>query len=620
MNVEPILRSDLTRTARCRRHYGLRAAIGLIPLVAVWRVYSQWDRDVAGRGLRWGEIGSLPGYAELGFLELAWWSGVAILLVVPGLVGGSIAAEDRRGTMRDLLASPLSSVAIVVGKLAARLVQLAVVLAVVLPMVVPMVVLGLLDAETIAGAVALLLALTVFVGALSILVATVVRRPRRAIPLAYVLVGGWLVLPAWYWLATTGGRLGLGGRFELEVWLGHPGRAAAYLWGMIATKWYYPPGFPGNRAAFLREAPPTVGFQTVYSALFLLMASVCLRPLRLGLWGWPGRRRASSPRPRPAVGEDPMLWKERYAPGRLPGKTVLLFVLLSAGLLVPLAAPAWDAFREWRASWYGETIVVGACDRLNHVVRQLNAGLYLLVLAVVAATAASSVTGERERGTWSSLATTLVSGAEVARAKAAGALWSARAWSIPLLVLGVLGLATGAVHPLGVLAAAAAILIFVRYAAALGVLFSMVSRSSEQALAATFLTLLASNAAPLLLVPVDLIGPLAGSWQAVALAGLTPLVQWVAPVAPVEIQCWLEGRAWEANLQLPGLFWGARMALGPGLIRTYLVSLAVHGLGAGVLIRAAAWWFDHKRGDREAARLLGRAGRRDRGVVRSATR
>jgi hypothetical protein len=304
-----------------------------------------------------------------------------------------------------------------------------------------------------------------------------------------------------------------------------------------------------------------------------------------------------------------MLWKERHAAGRLSRKTILLLLLLCAGLLVPLAAPAWDAFRECRQEWRQGPTPLWARGYLNQVVRQTDAVLYLLVLAVVAATAALSVTGERERGTWTSLATTLVSGSEVARAKADGALWSARAWSIPLLVLWVLGLATSAIHPLGVLTAAAAILIFARYAAALGVFYSMVSKSSERALTATFLTLLAGNAAALLFVPWDLIGPLAGSWQAVYLAALTPLVEWVALVSPVEIQCWLEGRAWEGTLQLPWQLWSARMALGPGLIRTYLVSLILHAMAAGALFRATAWWFDRTRGERDAPRLIGWARR-----------
>jgi hypothetical protein len=293
-----------------------------------------------------------------------------------------------------------------------------------------------------------------------------------------------------------------------------------------------------------------------------------------------------------------MLWKERYATGPLPRQTILLFLLLSVGLLVPLGAPAWDAFQEWRQGWHQGLSALDKYDRtvwargyLNSLLRQIGAVLYLLVLAVVAATAAISVTGERERGTWSSLATTLLSGSEVVRAKAAGAVWSARVWSMPLLVLWLLGLATGAIHPVGVLAAAIALLIFARYAAALGIFYSMRSHSSERALLATFLTLLAGNAVALLFVPVDLVGPLAGSRQAVYLACLTPLVEWVALVSPVEIHCWLAGRAWEARLQLPWGLWSANIALSPGLVATYLVSLVLHAAGAGALLRTAAWSF-----------------------------
>ena len=106
-----------------------------------------------------------------------------------------------------------------------------------------------------------------------------------------------------------------------------------------------------------------------------------------------------------------------------------------------------------------------------------------------------------------------------------------------------IGLATGFVHPLGVLAAAAGLIIYARYAAALGVLFSMVSKSSDRAIAASLLALLTSNAIALLFIPLDLIGPLGGSWQTVWLAGVTPLVEWFCWV-PVEIRWWLEGRIW----------------------------------------------------------------------------
>ena len=76
--------------------------------------------------------------ADLLVLELVWTQGVAILLLVPGLMAGSIAEEDRGGTMRDLLGTPLSGGSIVVGKLAVRLVQVGAAMAIGLPVVVPL--------------------------------------------------------------------------------------------------------------------------------------------------------------------------------------------------------------------------------------------------------------------------------------------------------------------------------------------------------------------------------------------------------------------------------------------------------------------------------------------------
>jgi hypothetical protein len=105
--------------------------------------------------------------------------------------------------------------------------------------------------------------------------------------------------------------------------------------------------------------------------------------------------------------------------------------------------------------------------------------------------------------------------------------------------------------------------------------------------------LLAGNALALLFVPLDLAGRLAGTWQAMYLAGVSPFVEWVALVSPVEIRWSLAGQTWEGSLGLPGL-WGTWVRLEPGLIRTYLASLALHALGTSVALRAAAWAFDAK--------------------------
>jgi hypothetical protein len=199
METNPIFRSEVIRAARRRLHYTMRAAVGLLPLSVAWTFYAHWDRSaVMAGGWEWLRLpGNRPLIAALVVLELLWAQGMAILLLVPGLVAGSIAEEDRRGTMLALLASPLSSGSIVLGKLAARLVQVGVVVAIGLPVVVPLALLGALDLAIVARAYAMLLALALFVGSLSLLVSIVVRRPRPALLWAYIAVGGWLLLPAW---------------------------------------------------------------------------------------------------------------------------------------------------------------------------------------------------------------------------------------------------------------------------------------------------------------------------------------------------------------------------------------------------------------------------------------
>jgi hypothetical protein len=231
----------------------------------------------------------------------------------------------------------------------------------------------------------------------------------------------------------------------------------------------------------------------------------------------------------------------------------------------------------------------------------------LLGFAAVAAVAAISVTGERERRTWTSLTTTLVTGREVAGAKVAGAVRAMHGPVIALLVLWSLGLATGSVHPLGVLAAATGLFVFARYAAAVGVLISMASRDSERALVGTFFALVAIPVLGLLFLPLDLIGPLAGSRHGLFLACLTPFVEWAALASPAEIGGVAGGWTPDARISLPWHLWNARIPLDRGLVRILAVSLAAHALVTAAVLRVAAWAYD-----RRAAPPGGREGLEDR--------
>jgi hypothetical protein len=77
---------------------------------------------------------------------------------------------------------------------------------------------------------------------------------------------------------------------------------------------------------------------------------------------------------------------------------------------------------------------------------------------------------------------------------------------VPFAVIWGIGLATGSVHPIGVLALAAGLVTLLGYGAALGVLSSMTSPNSRRAIVVAFAALLVGNALALSFVPLDLVG------------------------------------------------------------------------------------------------------------------
>ena len=120
-------------------------------------------------------------------------------------------------------------------------------------------------------------------------------------------------------------------------------------------------------------------------------------------------------------------------------------------------------------------------DEVSAWLRSASVALAVLGMLGVAASAAVSMTGEREQDTWISLATTLLTPAEVIRAKQFGAVWSVRRVGMALLVIWAVGLMLGAVHPLGVLAAAIYVAFIAWLIAAMGVLASSLAKTSTRA-------------------------------------------------------------------------------------------------------------------------------------------
>lgn len=502
----PVFHVELLTLARRGRYYALRFLYGAVLLLIVW---SNDPGFTGGYGVSsTGEM-SIQAMARLGeqlFSVFAITQSVVVLLIVPPLVAGVIADERSRKTLDYLLSSQLSSVEIVLGKLAARLLHIGVFLALGLPVLVMLSLFGGVDPNVVLLLFAATASTTFFLAAAAVLVSTLARRPRDAVLTVYLLELAWLFLPtlAEAVFPTLGGpwQWGYEAVRPLVGWVGATSPFHLLIYGLGR--------FMGPTV--LDPFLTMIGLQVVLGGVFVAVAVLWLRPgfRREGSGGrLAGLKRLRLPRrllPRPACGNDPMLWKELHvvragALTRVVGFLVLLAVCaLTGAFMTDLAEKAWQ---ELAVQGYGSGGTNLARENLNGFLRFIMTLTASFTLVWVASAAAGSISGERESDTWISLLSTPLTPAEVVRAKLAGALWSARLLILIWLGLLALGLLLGAVHPFGAVAAGAITAVDVVSGALMGLHFSLRARNSGRALTATIATLILLNGAYLIvLLPI----------------------------------------------------------------------------------------------------------------------
>jgi ABC-type transport system involved in multi-copper enzyme maturation permease subunit len=514
----PVLRYELITTARRGRYYLARSAYGSVLLVLLWGQFGAWE---AGHPLG-GTPEDLHRFSESTFIAFSQAQLVTLLCLLPALVAGVIADEHQRKTLHYLLASRLSSLEIVLGKLGARLLHVGTFVALGLPVVCLLALYGGLDPAKVFYIYFGTFTTVLAVAGPSIFISVLARRPRDAILAAYAIEALWLLGPPaidpvaryldgslwWVWPVSNvlllTNPLTFLDRITGPTWYGYrPG------WDFLAN-WI--PGLGPFEAMFWAMS----GIQLLAGLIFLVLAIAGLRPLRGSSWpgaeprrGWWTRLQAqaqafarhraaaavarnellASRIRRPACGDDPMLWKERYAAlgcglKWLGGRPVVLFcgVLLGCYLLDA-------AYPVVAATLRGQQTTLPLSE-VNSSVRAATLALSVLGLLAIAASSAVAITGEREQDTWISLATTLLTPGEVVRAKQFGAVWGARRVALALLITWAMGILLGAIHPLAALLAAGLTAVAAWFAAAVGVSASALARNSTRALAWTFISLL----------------------------------------------------------------------------------------------------------------------------------
>lgn len=564
----PVFLVEMLTTARRRMFYALRASFAVLLLAILGQFYLEW---VGPRGEMTTRQATSFAWACFGTLAAA--QAFVVLFLTPGLVAGTIAGEKERKTLHYVLASRLSSGEVVVGKLAARLLHVLAFLLTSLPVVSLLSLLGGVDPRLILASYLAIVTTAFFVGSLSMLVSVQARRVRDALGLAYGLTFAWLGIP---WMVRS---------FMSWTW--------PWLYGWIepVNDWVVASNpltfvrvsvLRGGGTMWVEMYAWMVGLQVVYGAILLALAVWGLRPIFRGQEGRGIRRFALTNWKwrvwrRPPVGDDPMLWKEMQT-SRTTGAAKAVAYLLGFALLSSLGYAtidfAWPAFRELLGSGYG----AGGTKReeFNSFLKIVGAGLGIMLTLGVATLASTSLTSEREQDTWTSLLVTPLDGREILRAKMIGSVWQLRWVVYVMLPLWGLGLATGSVHPLGVVLVAVELAVFVAFSAALGTFFSLVGRTTWRAQLGTMSTMIFINGGYLVFFcPVFFDVP------AVIYFGVTPMLQGLSLVDYAGIsELWSEAGTYTPS--------GRRLYFGPAII----LGIVVYSAGAIALTLAAVARFD----------------------------
>ncbi len=548
MDITPIVRRELLIATRKPRLWGDRSFFAGILLAAVLATLGAryyWD----GPDLSYHVTARVALQVFLWFLAA---HACAVFGVFSAKAVTSIAEEKDRRTLDFLLATRLSNAEIVLGKLASCMTFLIAACAVGLPIMLLLYPLGGIDPRLIFLAYAALFTTGFFMVTLAIWVSTGAADARLAAAQSILWTMGWLVGPIFVSMFFP--RIGI-----------RPPRIALTLnyWIMTSS----PIGLMMKIGGGVRPSSGLVdavawmsGLQVAGGMLLLLLAIARLRSayrhnvsgeskgfarrfVRPG-WRW---------RPKPPVGDDPILWREMNTSrasllGKATSAVIILGIYGTLGYLTFFFArpalievwhhgyaagittaepPDWNIMIRFFMTGYGVNppADVARAD-FNIFLRFVTTPLTFLITLIAAGMASETIISERTRETWSSLIATPLAACDILRSKLLATLWRMRAILVTLLALWTLGLCAGAIHPMGFLIAtviaAAWTWLFLVFGMHVALAAQDMAASTSRTLGLMFLT--AGTLALPFLVPAR--------WSSVGLgAGSPPFVVWLSLVS-----------------------------------------------------------------------------------------
>ncbi len=324
-------------------------------------------------------------------------------------------------------------------------------------------------------------------------------------------------------------------------------------------------------------------------------------------------------RPRPPVGDDPIFWRERYT-NRSRGLARLFDLLVYLTIATAISYPTWffgkPALVEVWSHGYASGLTSVERPEFNLFVRffpnsatglaadqsRIDFNIFLRLITVffsffIGATAATlgadGIAVERSRETWSSLIATPLTARDILRAKTLATFWRCRLVIGTMVILWILGLIAGAIHPLGFVLSLLVLFAWTWFMTAWGMLCAI---KATVAVPATFpgvglAYLLIGTAALPFYLPNNISSVLLGS-------GSSPFVLWLAQFSYRDLRNALHYPV------CPALHWiGIETGEGPMRVAaTCLIGIVAPMLSGVFVWRYTAAHFD---------RLIGRPWRPD---------
>jgi|GEM_PF-1401481 len=501
-----------------------------------WWEWRGWDR---------GSMSGVLGLALATFGLMVVIQGGLILVQVVPQVATAIAGERHRASLDAVLTTRLSSAEIVLGVVGVGLARWANGLIAVVPLVIILAGYGGLDPRLLMLAGVGLGSTAFAMAAIAVVVSTHARTSRAALNGAVSLIVCWVVGPALVVL------------LKPRIWPSGPRWLVSVAIGCLSTS---PFGVFMSLVGLIPRGSldeavwRMIGGELALGGLLVAWAIGTLRPASrtladdaVRITGLRMMRAMRRHHRRPPCGDDPVLWNTIHSNRSASRVARVIGGLIGLGwtgaLVVVVSWFALPAFRELLDRGYHPEPAAFAMPEGSPLVRMLLArvsglnlrpwpaaglarqefGLALRQFSGLAVTfltfalmvgVAESVWQEKDRGTWSELIATPLTGWEIVRGKLLGLLVRLRGAIIVLVGLWTLGLVVGSVHPLGYLAALLGLAAICGCFTALGFLLSLTVKDRQVVVSlGTVLPFITALCAFAILIPggVSLLGALLSS-------------------------------------------------------------------------------------------------------------